>query len=91
MKCEHCGAELGLLDQVCPYCGSINTESAAHQKEKEDYEERSRKAAGKIRGFFTANVPLVCSAILMFLLVTGLWLAWGADTSFTLWSKGISE
>ncbi|MBE5870699.1 MAG: hypothetical protein E7294_05520 [Lachnospiraceae bacterium] len=75
MKCEHCGAELGLLDQVCPYCGSTNTEAARHREEKEYYEERSRKAAGTIKGFLAANVPMVCSAILMFLLVTGILLS----------------
>ena len=22
MKCKNCGGEMGLLDKVCPYCGS---------------------------------------------------------------------
>ena len=26
MKCRNCGAEVGLLDKVCPYCGSDNIE-----------------------------------------------------------------
>ena len=34
MKCAHCGANLKLTDEYCPYCGRKNTQSSQHVKEK---------------------------------------------------------
>ena len=38
MKCAHCGANLKLTDEYCPYCGRKNTQSSQHVKEKKYYE-----------------------------------------------------
>ena len=41
MKCAHCGANLKLTDEYCPYCGRKNTQSSQHVKEKKYYEKDS--------------------------------------------------
>ncbi len=33
MKCPHCGAQMGLEDEVCPYCGAPNTFATQHQSD----------------------------------------------------------
>ena len=38
MKCAHCGANLKLTDEYCPYCGRKNTQSSQHVKEKKYYD-----------------------------------------------------
>ena len=58
MKCNSCGAEIGLTDEVCPYCGAVNTQSAAHLKEMEQYKDRSKKTKGKVKESIAANIPI---------------------------------
>lgn len=57
MKCPGCGANLGLEDKFCPYCGTANPHAQQHQAEmqhfqhefeitKERVEERANRFAG---------------------------------------------
>ncbi|MCR5251582.1 MAG: zinc ribbon domain-containing protein [Lachnospiraceae bacterium] len=72
MKCPNCGAEVELLDEVCPYCGAVNKESAAHRAEMKHYKERSKNAKEKACGIISENVALIVSSVVLVLLVIGI-------------------
>lgn len=72
MKCNNCGAEIGLLDEKCPYCGAVNMQSTAHLKEMEQYQDRSKKTKGKVKESIAANIPILVGAVIMVLLVIGI-------------------
>ena len=38
MKCEHCGNNLALEDEVCPYCGKENKLAKKHNRDMSKYE-----------------------------------------------------
>ena len=71
MKCNSCGAEIGLTDEVCPYCGAVNKQAAAHLEEMEQYKDRSKKTKGKVKESIAANIPILVSALILVLLVIG--------------------
>ena len=54
MKCAHCGANLKLTDEYCPYCGRKNTQSSQHVKEKKYYEKDSTDTREKVQ---TQSIP----------------------------------
>lgn len=75
MKCPSCGAEIGILDKVCPYCGKENAESAVRQADIDKYEKQSLKTKERIRKYISENIPLVISSIICFLLLIGIFAA----------------
>lgn len=90
MKCRNCGAEIGLLDKVCPHCGSANIESAGHQAEMKGYQKRSEKTKAKLKESTARNVPLVVSAVILVFLIIGIGVAsYVAEEAFMFshWAK----
>ncbi|MCR5283537.1 MAG: zinc ribbon domain-containing protein [Lachnospiraceae bacterium] len=83
VKCNSCGAEIGLTDKVCPYCGRALTETAGYRADMDYYKEDSattKKKADKIRA---KNAPLVISVVVMvILLVADIALYYVADRAF---------
>lgn len=39
-NCENCGASLGLEDEICPYCDSVNPFFQQHREDMEHYQEK---------------------------------------------------
>jgi len=37
MKCEHCGSNLDLETEVCPYCGTVNRQASKHVADMKKY------------------------------------------------------
>ena len=72
MKCISCGAEIGLTDHVCPHCGRVLTETAAHQAAQIQYQNDSELTKRKAGKTLAGNIPLVISAFVMLLLVIGI-------------------
>ena len=91
MKCRNCGAEIGLLDKTCPYCGSVNVESAGHQAEMKKYQKRSEKTKSKVKKSINENVPLVVSAVLLVLLIIGVGVAAYVEDEAALFSHWASR
>lgn len=75
MKCVSCGAEINLTDKVCPACGRILTETAAHQAEREHYQQRGEKAKSGMNKAVSQNVPIVINVVVMVILVIGICVA----------------
>ena len=73
MKCPHCGANLSLEDERCPYCGQINEQARIHVRDMKRYQgEFSRTQAEVYRktsrfGAITARCILL--GVLLFLLI----------------------
>ena len=71
MKCAHCGANLKLTDEYCPYCGRKNTQSSQHVKEKKYAQPKQSGMAGSMNmmmymstgmiAIFAINWPLAMS------------------------------
>lgn len=40
MVCKHCGSQLSINDEKCPFCGMVNTEALGHQREMKAYRQR---------------------------------------------------
>jgi len=40
MKCEFCGTNLGIEDEVCPYCGKPNSFATKHNKDMKQFKRR---------------------------------------------------
>jgi len=86
MKCINCGAEVGLLDKTCPYCGSVNLESAGHRAEMKKYQKRSEKTKSAVKKSIAENVPLVVSAVILVLLIIGIGVAFYVEDEAALFS-----
>lgn len=71
MKCMNCGAEVGLLDEVCPYCGSNNIESADHRSKYKSYKRKSRETVEEAGRKYGDNKPLIAASIVMVFLIIG--------------------
>ncbi len=39
MKCPHCGAQIGLEEKYCPFCGLPNEFARKHQEDMDRYEQ----------------------------------------------------
>ena len=37
MKCPHCGAQIGLEEKYCPFCGLPNEFARKHQEDMGEY------------------------------------------------------
>ncbi len=48
MKCENCGAPIGLEDKFCAYCGAPNPHALKHQADMEHYEQEFRKTQKEV-------------------------------------------
>ncbi len=48
MKCEHCGAPIGLEDKFCAYCGAPNPHALKHQADMEHYEREFQKTQTEV-------------------------------------------
>ena len=83
MKCASCGAEIGLTDAVCPYCGRELTETAGYRADKAYYKKDSAKTK-KLAGAIAArNLPLVISVVVMIiLLIADMVLLYVADQAY---------
>ena len=40
MKCKHCGAEIGLEENYCRYCGQPNDQALRHTQDMTNYHRR---------------------------------------------------
>lgn len=48
MKCENCGAQIGLDVEKCPYCGTINQIAVVREEKLEDLKERNEEFEKKV-------------------------------------------
>ena len=48
MKCENCGAPIGLEDKFCAYCGAPNPHFLKHQADMEHYEKEFVKTQTEV-------------------------------------------
>ena len=71
MKCRNCGAEVGLLDKVCPYCGSDNIESAGHRTKLDTYKKKSKETVERADRKYSSNKPLIAGSIILVFLIIG--------------------
>ena len=75
MKCTSCGAEIGILDKVCPYCGNKNEGADGRQADIDKYENQSLKTRERIKKYISENIPIVISSIIGFLLLVSIFAA----------------
>ena len=71
MKCRNCGAEVRLLDKVCPYCGSDNIESAGHRAKFKTYKKKSKETVEKADRKYLTNKPLITGSMILVFLIIG--------------------
>ena len=72
MKCDHCGANIGLEDKVCPYCGKINPYAQQHQQQMQHYQQQFEKTrqdveekANRFAGIAAPLTVLVISIVIL--------------------------
>lgn len=69
MKCEHCGNNLGIEDEKCPYCGWENRFAQKHNKDMDryeaDYESVKEEVLSNSRHFNGLAVRITITAILL--------------------------
>ena len=69
MKCRSCGAEIGLTDEICPYCGRSITETAGHQRDLKAYKSKNEKTKRRLSKTIKENMPITISAVVMVVLL----------------------
>jgi len=83
MKCPNCGANIGLEDVYCTYCGSPNPFAKQHQEQMRQYqqqfEETKAEVEKKANRFANIAVPLTILAILLAALIGAAIFAFSAD------------
>ncbi|MCR5508032.1 MAG: zinc ribbon domain-containing protein [Lachnospiraceae bacterium] len=75
MKCRYCGSNLGIEDEVCPYCGKVNSQAAGHlaemKKTRDEFESAKRSAAkgtkinGRIARLIVIAVMIVATMVML--------------------------
>ena len=62
MKCPHCGAQIGLEEKYCPFCGLPNEFARKHQEDMDRYEQEFQQTQSEVyqktRHFTSLTVPL---------------------------------
>ena len=72
MKCISCGAEIGLTEEKCPYCGRAIKETARHRADLKAYKKRNEIAKRGLAKVISENMPMVISAVVMIVLIIAL-------------------
>ena len=71
MKCPHCGAQVGLEDKYCPFCGLPNEFAKKHQEDMDRYQQEFQQTQSdvyqKTRRFTELTVPLTVVFVLIIL------------------------
>ena len=69
MKCPNCGANIGLEDKFCTYCGSPNPFAKQHQEQMRQYQQQFEKTRAEVEKkanrFAKIAVPMTIFAILL--------------------------
>lgn len=55
MKCQYCGGNLGLDNEVCPYCGRENTKAKKYIDTKKGYQKEFAETEQKVRKLVKIN------------------------------------
>ena len=48
MKCPHCGAQIGLEEKYCPFCGLPNEFARKHQEDMDRYEQEFQQTQSEV-------------------------------------------
>ena len=69
MKCKHCGANIKIEVNFCPYCGGENTEYRLHRKQlfhlKNDYEQIKKRVMEENQRIASSSVKITTIAVLV--------------------------
>ncbi len=72
MKCQHCGSNLNIEDNVCPYCGQPNPFAEKHQAAmrhfENDYEKTKREVLEQTARFSKHTIRITILAVLVALI-----------------------
>lgn len=75
MKCPNCGGNMGLEDEVCPFCNTPNTMAVQHQADMDRYREEYQRTQADVMAKTTLlqrhGSWLIILAVLLVLLVGG--------------------
>lgn len=71
MKCPHCGAQIGLEDNYCPFCGQANTFAKKHQEDMKYYQQEFQRTQSDVyqqtQKAVRLTIPIVFLLILLIL------------------------
>ncbi len=81
MKCRSCGAEIGLTDETCPYCGRSITETVGHQRDLKTYKSKNEKTKRRLSDTIKENMPITISAVVMVVLIIATGVAFYVETN----------
>lgn len=83
MKCQHCGSNLNIEDNVCPYCGQPNPFAEKHQEAmrrfEKDYESTKRDVLEQSSRFSRHTVRITILAVMVALIAAAVILLIKAD------------
>ena len=71
MKCPYCGAEVGLEETVCSYCGRPNEQALRHQQDMADYRLRYRETEAAVSRKTKHYSQLVPRVMVLLVLIIG--------------------
>lgn len=83
MKCQHCGSNLNIEDNICPYCGQPNPFAEKHQEAmrrfEKDYESTKRDVLEQSSRFSRHTVRITILAVMVALIAAAVILLIKAD------------
>ena len=71
MKCPYCGAEVGLEETVCSYCGRPNEQALRHQQDMADYRLRYRETEAAVSRKTKHYSQIVPRVMVLLVLIIG--------------------
>lgn len=69
MKCKYCGGEVGLEENVCPYCGKPNDQAVRHHREMASFRRRYAETEAAVVGKADQYARIVPRMLLILLLL----------------------
>ena len=71
MKCPYCGAEVGLEETVCSYCGRPNEQALRHQQDMAEYRLRYRETEAAVSRKTKHYSQIVPRVMVLLVLIIG--------------------
>ena len=82
MKCQYCGGDISLQDQICPHCGRVQEKAVRYEEEMQRFEEAFEDTRQEVLSRSVSNTRGIAIRLIVIvaLIIASIWCAAHADS-----------